>query len=157
MAKPNGRQRERTTSKTALADFAGCSTNTIREWEKLPGYPKAADGSVCKWDLAVWHSQRLLAADAPELSGTDGDSPGLERYRLARASQEEIRLQVMRGAFMDREWMHRALMEIASVFRGTGDLLQRDFGDGATAIFDDGLDEILGKIAELEMGAQESQ
>lgn len=149
MAKSNGKPRERTSNITELADFAGVSRNTIYEWMKLSGFPKAKDGTVCKWEMCEWYLTRLTpvgAGDADPEAG--GDSPGLERYRLARAGQEEIKLAQLRGQVMDRDWVHGKLMEIASLIRGCGEQLQREYGDDARQILDQSMDDVDGKIGE---------
>ncbi len=153
MAKPHGKPRERTSSVTELADFAGVSRNTIYEWAKLDGYPRAPDGSVAKWDLCEWYCNRLVSPETDDEPGS-GDSPALERLRAARASQEEIKLAAMREQFIDREWMHSRLMEIASLLRQCGEQLQREYGPDALQILDDSMTEIEAKIDEI--GAESS-
>jgi hypothetical protein len=148
MAKPSGKPRERTSSVTELADFAGVSRNTIYEWAKLDGYPRAPDGSVAKWDLCEWYCNRLVSPETDDEPGPK-DSPALERLRAARASQEEIKLAAMRQAYMDRDWVHARLMEIASLLRQCGDQLQRQHGEDALQILDDAMTEIELKIGEL--------
>lgn len=140
--------RERTTNVTQLAEFAGVSRQTIYDWMRLPGFPKAPDGSVAKWDMCEWHLTRL---DTPEPGGEEsggGDSPGLERYRMARAAQEEIKLGEMRKQFIDRAETHARLMEIAGLIRGCGEQLQREYGEDALQILDQMLIDVEQKMDE---------
>lgn len=149
MPKPLGKQRERTTSKTELAHFAGVSTNTIQNWSKLPGYPASTDGSVSKWELCEWYLLRLASPQGDaEPDEIGGDSPGLERFRNARAGQEEIKLAQLRGQVMSREIVHGKLSEIAGLIRGCGEQIQREYGDDALQILDQTLDDIDEKITE---------
>jgi phage terminase Nu1 subunit (DNA packaging protein) len=150
------KQRTRTSSVTEIADFAGVARSTVYDWQKLPGYPSAPDGSVALWDLCEWQVLRLAPLNDTDSDVANADSPGLERFRLARAGQEEIKLAQLRGHVMDREWMHGKLMEIASLIRGAGDQLQREYGADALQILDQTLDDIDRKIEEWSSAESES-
>jgi hypothetical protein len=134
-----------------MADFAGVARSTIYDWQKLSGWPSAPDGSVALWDIAVWRD-RLIAGDdlAPEGEGDGaGASPGLERYRLARAAQEEIKLSVMRKAYLDRNWVHSWLGELGSLLRICGEQLQREHGQDALDIMDQTLKEFGERVRKM--------
>jgi hypothetical protein len=146
--------RERTNSPTELAGFAGVSRQTVYDWMRLPGFPRAPDGSVAKWDLCEWYLTRLDPAEDESDEPGRGDSPGLERYRLARAAQEEIKLGEMKKAFIDRQWVHANLMELASLIRACGEQLQREYGEDALAILDQAIKEFKGKIDEWNIDEQ---
>lgn len=142
------RERARTTRVTEMADFAGVSEQAFRRWMALPGFPKAPDGSVCLWDLAVWRN-RLDAGTPDETELGDVDSPGLERYRLARAEQEEIKLRRMRGESIAREDLQAALMETASVLKEAGDRMVRVAGNDVAEMLNDAWTEVETRLERL--------
>jgi len=142
------KQRTRTSAVTEIADFAGVSRQTIYDWQKLPGYPRAPDGSVALWDLCEWRCRAAGADVSPETEG-GSDSPGLERFRDARAEQEEIKLAEMKRQVVAIDWMHARLNEIASLIRGAGEQLQREYGPDALQILEDAIAEAEGKIKDL--------
>lgn len=147
--------RERTSSPTELAEFAGVSRQTVYDWMRLPGFPIAPDRSVAKWDMCEWYLTRLDPADDDEGEpGGAGTSPGLERYRLARAAQEEIKLGEMKKAFIDRHWAHTKLAEIVGILRGCGEQLQREHGEDALAILDQALSDITEKVDDWTVDEQ---
>lgn len=65
-----------------------------------------------------------------------GDSPALERYRLAKAKREEIQLARDREEIIDRSDCARVLQRVASHLRGLGGALARRFGREAHALLD---------------------
>jgi hypothetical protein len=132
-----------------MAEFAGISEQAMRKWMREPGFPKAGDGSVCLWDLAVWHELRMspdLTPTDPEMNGVA--SPALERYRMARAKTVEIELSLKQKEVLDREIVHRRLSEIAGLLRAAGDMLQMQCGEDAFRILNETLDDIENKIEE---------
>jgi hypothetical protein len=133
----------RTTKVSEMAAFAGKSDQTIRRWKEMPGFPvDPRDNSVCLWDLAVWrHSIDNIGCDGIPDDIDGPDSPALERFRLARAQQEEIKLESMRGDFLPREDAKTMLLEIASIYRSAGEILVRNFGNDAGDVINDALDE----------------
>lgn len=133
-----------------MADFAGVSDQTIRNWMKMPGFPKdTTDGSVCLWDIPLWYARLSGGSgngDDPEIAIGDGDSEGLERYRMARAQQEEIKLAKMRGDFLSREDVHAALMETAPILKDAGERIIRSGGNDLAEIFLTAWDEVLKRL-----------
>jgi len=132
-AKPKSTPRERTSSPSELASFAGVHRTTIYEWAKLPGYPIASDGTVCKWELCEWFIGRSMNQGSPGGDGEDdwqsGDSPNLERFRLWRAKIAELEFNEKSKALVSRENMHGFVMRVAGLFRGWLDRLQRQHGE----------------------------
>lgn len=137
--------RERTSNVSDLANFAGVSRNTIYQWQRLPGFPKAGDGSVCKWELCEWVIRRSMTSDPTGEHNEmepGASSPALERFRAARADMEEIKLQKERKELVSRENMHLFVIRVASLFRGWLDRLQRQHGED---VYQTGVD-LLGDI-----------
>lgn len=140
------REKSKTNRVAEMAEFSGVSEQALRKWFTLPGFPRQEDGSVCLWDLAVWRT-RLDVGDQqtdPELVG--GDSPGLERYRLARAQQEEIKLEAMRKDYLRRDDIRMMHGELATLIRKAGDEVQRRFGVVAGEILNDAINEFEKRI-----------
>lgn len=73
----------------------------------------------------------------PMLAG--GDSPALERFRLARARIAELDLQERQGSLIPRDKVHDGLGRLATIIRGAGESLQRQFGREAQDILDEAL------------------
>jgi hypothetical protein len=142
------RERSRTTRVSEMAEFAGVSEQAFRKWMKLPGFPIAPDNSVCLWDLAVWR-ERLAGSDEIDGEPSGSDSPALERYREARASQEEIRLLQMQGEFVPLEDVHAALNETAVVMKATAERIMRDAGNEFAQMLNDAWDEVQKRIERL--------
>jgi hypothetical protein len=94
--------------------------------------------SIVAWALEFgpWRS-RSGSAD-PMLA--DGDSLGLERYRLARAKLAEMDVLEREGQTIPRDQMHQLLVELVRVIRGAGESLQRQCGPVAHAIHEEAID-----------------
>lgn len=69
-------------------------------------------------------------------------SPALERWRLARAKQEEIKLEAVVGDFLARAAVQQFLTTYSSRVRAVGDRLQREGHSEAYRIFEDALDDL---------------
>jgi phage terminase Nu1 subunit (DNA packaging protein) len=63
------------------------------------------------------------------------------KYRAAKAAQEELKLQRMRGEVVDARVIGEAIAAAAGVIREAGDQLQRLYGPEAADILDDACDE----------------
>lgn len=75
-----GRQpKTATKSGEVLAQFAGVSRDTIKEWRKKPGFPVGPDGETELWALAIWRLK------------SDGVIPSAEDQELPRRELAEIR------------------------------------------------------------------
>jgi hypothetical protein len=75
----------------------------------------------------------------PLMTGTE--SPALERYRAARASQEELRLGQMRDELIPRRELEPGLLRFAQVLRSAGDQLRRQCGADAAEILNAAVDD----------------
>lgn len=84
-----------------LAGIYRLTTSAISAWHVKDGCPRNADGS---YDLSVvigWREGRIQAA-ADRAAEAGSGSVALERWRVARAAQEEIRLAAMTGEYLPR-------------------------------------------------------
>ena len=137
------------------------STIPKRHWQEMSGrqnkvlnsqasaYGMPISGRVIDLRaLAKWLHD-FLASNARKLAALstgdpllDGEStPALERYRNARAILAEMDIEERSGQLIRRDVAHDNLMLIASLLRGAGVVLQRQFGDEAHTILDEALDE----------------
>ncbi len=122
-----------------LARFLGQSTQNVRASYVLrlppddvrPGRPvlvrvQAVLEMIITRRVA---EQSRPTTDDPLLS--DGDSPGLERYRLAKAKHAELDLEHRRGELIDVGKCRDVLAKWASVLRRSGDRIARVSPDGS--------------------------
>jgi len=92
--------------------------------------------------------QQRAAAEAgggdPMMSGGGGgpgDSPALERYRLARAIAEERRNDEAAGLLVRRDLVVDGLRQGITAARASGEKLVRFFGNEAGLLYNEGIDE----------------
>lgn len=74
-----------------VATLFGVSAQAVGNWARRDGCPRNQDGTFDCREVLKWFIDREAGAM------TGGRSEALERYRQARASQEQLRLQQMRG------------------------------------------------------------
>ena len=79
--------------------------------------------------------------DDPLLASAMGESPALERYRLAKAKIAEHDLSEREKALIRADILDEAMRTGLKAFRGTGDRLVRECGNRAAEIFNEGIDE----------------
>ena len=134
------------TGHAEIAEFFGVTVTTVRRWagEGMPS-PSRPNGKAGRYDLSA--IAQWLRAEGPwRVRVTDpmlgeGDSPALERYRLARAAQEEIKLELLRGTVIPVDCMRERLARLAAVIRHAGEHLGRTHGPEAHAILNEALEE----------------
>lgn len=71
----------------------------------------------------------------------EGDSPALERYRNARAALSELDLAERRGVVVHVDRFREHLVRAFRLIRRAGESLQRKFGNEASDILNEHLDE----------------
>lgn len=108
----------------------------------MPGEPSAYDLSA----IAQWRERDLRRKDKRPVGDESGDpdlegeeSPGLERYRLAKAALAELDLDRKRRNVIDRNVAHDGLGRIADLLRQAGERLQRQCGADALGILEEAL------------------
>jgi hypothetical protein len=92
------------------------------------------------WAAANRKAQPGMGETDPLLVA-DGDSPGLERYRNAKADIAELDKAERIGELVPREQLEPVLMKSAGTLRRAGDLLARQFGNDAAGILNQAVDE----------------
>lgn len=98
----------------------------------------------------------FLAENAPRLAAGDEDpmlagstSPALERFREERAKLARLDRLEREGKLLARDKVHDGLARIATILRGAGDTLQRQFGPDALELLNDALDDAQREIVAL--------
>lgn len=134
-------------SVSELARLCRVHRSTVQSWMRDPAFPqKQADGfdlfEVGQWKGARDETQKqaerqpkakAFPQDAdPLLSGYD--SPGLERYRLAKAGIAELDLRERQGELMNVAEVREFLDSFADILRRASEQLQRQFGRDALLI-----------------------
>lgn len=114
-----------------LARVLGCASPSLTKAKHDPSFPPFdADNQVeiyagCVW----WHKRQESATVAPAIAddellvGTASD--GLERYRLARAQQEEIKLAEQRGQIVKLDAFEEASQAILGPYRRLAEMAKR--------------------------------
>jgi hypothetical protein len=99
------------------------------------------DLSACVAALVTYRleQQKPAASEDPMLVG--GDSPNLERYRAAKAALAEMELEEKKKTHASLKDLNDALMRFASLVRRGGEILQRKFGNQASDILNESIDE----------------
>lgn len=140
MASPR-RERSRTTRVSEMAEFSGVSEQAFRKWMKLPGFPMAKDGSVCLWDLVVWKERLDSGGDSELEAASGGDSPALERMRLARAGLWERELARVDGDLIPFEDANTLILEYGGLIRDATDRIRKLGGDDYADLIEEALRE----------------
>ncbi len=104
-----------------LAKAVGKSVRTVAMYiaEGMPGTP----GHYVVEDCLAWidaRENKRTSRDTDDLPD-DGDSPALERYRLARAQMEELKLARLRSELVESEHVQQWLQSFAGLLRGFGE------------------------------------
>lgn len=136
-------------SQKDLAAFLGIDPSTIQQWVRA-GFPRLRAGknrfAYCIPCAVAWRLEgRDVKAEAvaalDDLIAGGGDSPALERYRLARAKHAELDLEVRKGALVPREEIRNGLGRFASIIRQLGERLGRRYGPESARSLNDALDD----------------
>lgn len=154
MAKKDSRAFVRTQGE--IAEIFDVSADTVKRWrtEGMPGVSqKYILQDVTRWlrTEGPWKpyakSQATNPADDPLLA--DGDSPGLERYRLAKAKHAELDLEQRKGELIEREKAKLILSRWASLIRQMGERLAKRYGNDAAKTVNETLDECGAAVEEV--------
>ncbi|MEX0937330.1 MAG: hypothetical protein WDZ59_05675 [Pirellulales bacterium] len=125
--------------------MSGRQTKVINEQAKRYGIPfgganiNLPDVVRAMHDFLAENAIRLSRDDDPLMQG--GGSPALERYREERAALARLDRQEREGQLIPRSDVREALGRIASIVRGAGDAIQRQFGAAAAETLYEALDD----------------
>ena len=99
--------------------------------------------------VKAWHEHQIEThvdtAPPPDVDDPmfeNADSPALERYRWARAEQEEMKASQMRGELVEIGDISDGLQLMASILRQAIETLQKQHGQDAADVLSDALDEV---------------
>lgn len=131
------------TTQADVASHFDVERSTVLGWRRkgMPGQPKRYDLG----EISTWLKKRGLgpnrkpAIEDEDLTGPS-DSPGLERYRLAKAKLAEIELAKQQGSVVSREVSRDILGRIASLFRRYGERLSKRHGPEEAKLFNEVLE-----------------
>lgn len=124
----------------------GVSIDTVKGWAKQ-GMPGKSGRYVLR-EISEWlrgdgpwrQHARPGTGDDPLLE-SGGDSPGLERYRMAKAALAELELEAKTKSLLSREKARTVLGRWAAVIRRMGERLGKRYGPEAASAVNDALGE----------------
>lgn len=128
--------------------FSGRSAREVREhgdffrlpitgmWVDLPAMVKGLHDA-----LAQARAVQGAGVDDPLMVGDA--TPGLERYRQAKATLAEMDVQARSGELIRRDHIHELLGQMAGILRQAGQTLQRSYGADAQLVLDGAIDDIV--------------
>lgn len=126
-------------------ELSGRQAKVLNEQELVYGVPVGRANidlrSIARWIHEAIKDGRVQPVAKDELDLAGENSPGLERYRLAKAALAEIDLEVRRGRLLDREKLEAQWVAGAVALRNAGERLQRRFGDEAAELFNEGVQD----------------
>lgn len=87
-------------------------------------------------------SVRRSMGEDPLLNETGAaDSPGLERYRMAKADLAEMERDRQRRRIVRIDQIELTLMQLATVLRDAGERIARQYGNDAADILNEAVDD----------------
>jgi len=93
-----------------------------------------------------------LSGDDALLMDGGGDSPALERLRMAKAQLAERDLAERDGDLVRRAVIVDALRPAAAGLRQAGERLAKDYGNDAAAVYNDAVDDFAAAVERLAAG-----
>lgn len=137
-------------SQRDLASALAVDQGTITQWVRM-GLRREKAGKnrwryciPCAAKFARDRAQAAAKDPLPiddELIAMGGDSPALERYRLAKAKLAEMDIEQRRNALVPRDRIRSGLGRFAQILRQLGERLGQRYGPEATASVNDALDD----------------
>lgn len=135
-----------------LARVLGVTSPTLTKFKHDPTFPEFdADNNIEIYAGCVWWYLRKEAQPVPSdpdmLAGTESD--GLERYRLARAQQEEIKLAEQRGQIVKLTEFEETVQAILGPYRRFAEHLKRVAGNDLWSMLQEANEEVLQGLERL--------
>ncbi len=93
-------------------------------------------------DFLSRHRHRLATVDSDEMQMRSGESPTLERWRLAKAKMAEIELEKKLETIIFLDSVRDSLITMAHVLRGVVEKLQRQFGQAAADVLNEAFEDL---------------
>jgi phage terminase Nu1 subunit (DNA packaging protein) len=137
-----------------VSDAYSVSADTVKRW-RSEGMPGKSQQWVLK-DISHW-----LRTDGPwrqnakapvpigeDLLLSEGDSPALERYRLAKAKHAELDLEHRKGELIEVTPCREALARWAVLIRRMGERLAKRYGNDASEMVNESLEECRAVVRE---------
>jgi hypothetical protein len=141
MAKKKAAATDRYASKVEMARRLGVNRGTIHDWTSREGFPGGAAGPWALTDIIRWLINRSPAKVEDEDPAMRGPaSPALEKYRLAKAGREELKLESERKNLISRQDLREALGKWAALLKQASEILGQRFGVDAQQVLNDKLD-----------------
>ena len=116
------------------------SPDTVKTWRSqgMPGEPGHYPmPEICEWlrSDGPWADRKKYPPTESDDPLLDGDSPALERYRLAKAKHAELDLEARKSELIERDKCRDVLARWATVIRRMGERLAKRHGkDAATSV-----------------------
>lgn len=127
-----------------MAEVCGRSIPAIAMWAKsgMPGKPGCYDLRL----IIPWLIRKNKRGPREPNENEDpllaaGDSPGLERYRLAKAELAELELQVRKGTLIPIDAVKDTIARWSALIRRMGESLAKRFGNEAAELLNETLVE----------------
>ena len=141
--------------------MSGRQTKVINEQAERYGIPFG--GAKIDLPAVIRAMHDFLADNAVKLARNEDDllagpgSPALERYREERAAIARLDRLEREGALVSRDDVRTSFGRVASILRGAGDALQRQFGPAAVEVLYEALEDAGREIERTYGGHRDSE
>ena len=132
-------------NKAELARILGVSHTVLSKYQHIPTFPPFDRSGLAEiYAVCVWHNEGKNPA--PQATPDDdlaGDvSEGLERYRMAKAQQEEIKLAETRGQIVRLGEFEESIQQALQPWRRVGEAIKRLGYDDIFQMIDEANQEV---------------
>lgn len=143
--------KRKTGKATEIAAILGVQDSTVSRWKNDPNFPPANDGLFVLDDVFRWYYRREQQKEIADslMDAPGGPSEGLERYRQARAAQEEIKLAELRGEVVMLDKFDQICQAMFSPLRFFGEQLKRSGNVDLLDRFNEANQQVLNGLEKL--------
>ena len=139
-------------NKSELARILGVTPPVLTKYQHIPTFPPFDRSGLAEiYAVCVWHNEGKNPA--PQATPDDdlaGDvSEGLERYRMAKAQQEEIKLAETRGQIVRLGEFEEAMQQALQPWRRVGEAIKRLGHDDIFQMIDEANEEVAETLERL--------